>query len=76
MGIIVFVAATLLLSNAWFSMDWGDELSSLLLSIWYPIFIVPYVLALAYYASLESMHIRINVLGENLSTKEFIKIAI
>ncbi len=76
LGIIVFVAATLLLSNAWFSMDWGDELSSLLLSIWYPIFIVPYVLALAYYASLESMHIRINVLGENLPTKEFIKIAI
>ena len=76
MSIIVFVAATLLLSNAWSSMDWGDELSSLFLSIWYPIFIAPYVLVLAYYASLESMYMRINVLEENLTRKEFIKIAI
>lgn len=75
LGIIVFVAATLLLSNTWFSMDWGDELSSLFLSIWYPIFIAPYVLALAYYASLESMSMRINVVGENLPAKEFIYIA-
>lgn len=75
LGIIVFVAATLLLSNTWFSMDWGDELSSLFLSIWYPIFIAPYVLALAYYASLESMSMRINVVGENLPAKEFINIA-
>ena len=57
-------------------MDWGVELSSLFLSIWYPIFIAPYVLALAYYASLESMYMRINVVGENLPTKEFINIAI
>lgn len=75
LGIIVFVAATFLLSNTWFSMDWGDELSSLFLSIWYPIFIVPYVLALAYYASLESMSMRINVVGENLPVKEFVNIA-
>ena len=75
LGIIVFVAATLLLSNTWFSMDWGDELSSLFLSIWYPIFIVPYVLALAYYASLESMSMRINVAGENLPVMEFVNIA-
>lgn len=75
LGIIVFVAATFLLSNTWFSMDWGDELSSLFLSIWYPIFIVPYVLALAYYASLESMSMRINVAGENLPVKEFVNIA-
>lgn len=75
LGIIVFVAATLLLSNTWFSMDWGDELSSLFLSIWYPIFIVRYVLALAYYASLESMSMRINVAGENLPVKEFVNIA-
>lgn len=74
LGIIVFVAATFLLSNTWFSMDWGDELSSLFLSIWYPIFIVPYVLALAYYASLESMSMRINVAGENLPVKEFVNI--
>lgn len=73
--IIVCVATTLLLSNAWFSMDWGVELSSLFLSIWYPVFIMPYVLALAYYASLESMAIRIKVSEENLPTKEFIKIA-
>lgn len=76
MGIIVLVATTLLVSNAWSSMNWGDELNSLFLSIWYPIFIAPYVIALAYYASLESMCMRINVLGENLPTKEFIKIAI
>lgn len=76
LSIIVFVAATLLLSNAWSSMDWGDELSSLFLSIWYPIFIAPYVLVFAYYASLESMYMRINVLEENLTRKEFIKIAI
>lgn len=75
LGIIVFVAATFLLSNTWFSMDWGDELSSLFLSIWYPLFIVPYVLALAYYASLESMSMRINVVGENLPVKEFVNIA-
>lgn len=75
LGIIVFVAATFLLSNSWFSMNWGDELSSLFLSIWYPIFIAPYVLALAYYASLESMSMRINVVGENLPAKEFINIA-
>ena len=75
LGIIVFVAATFLLSNTWFSMDWGDELSSLFLSIWYPIFIVPYVLGLAYYASLESMSMRINVVGENLPVKEFVNIA-
>lgn len=75
LSIIVFVAATFLLSNTWFSMDWGDELSSLFLSIWYPIFIVPYVLALAYYASLESMSMRINVVGENLPVKEFVNIA-
>lgn len=72
--IIVCVATTLLLSNAWFSMDWGVELSSLFLSIWYPVFIMPYVLALAYYASLESMAMRIKVSEENLPTKEFIKI--
>lgn len=76
LSIIVFVAATLLLSNAWFSMDWGDELNSLFLSIWYPILIAPYVLVLAYYASLESMYMRINVLEKNLPKKEFIKIAI
>lgn len=75
LGIIVFVAATFLLSNTWFSMDWSDELSSLFLSIWYPIFIAPYVLALAYYASLESMSMRINVVGENLPAKEFVNIA-
>lgn len=75
LGIIVFVAATFLLSNSWFSMNWGDELSSLFLSIWYPIFIAPYVLALAYYASLESMSMRINVVGENLPAKEFVNIA-
>lgn len=73
--IIVCVATTLLLSNTWFSMDWGVELSSLFLSIWYPVFIMPYVLALAYYASLESMDMRIKVSEENLPTKEFIKIA-
>lgn len=73
--IIVCVATTLLLSNAWFSMDWGVELSSLFLSIWYPVFIMPYVPALAYYASLESMAMRIKVSEENLPTKEFIKIA-
>ena len=73
--IIVCVATTLLLSNAWFSMDWGVELSSLFLSIWYPVFIMPYVLALAYYASLESMAMRIKVSEENLPTKEFIKSA-
>ena len=73
--IIVCIAATFLLSNTWFSMDWGDELSSLFLSIWYPIFIVPYVLGLAYYASLESMSMRINVVGENLPVKEFVNIA-
>ena len=73
--IIVCIATTLLLSNAWFSMDWGVELSSLFLSIWYPIFIAPYVLALAYYASLESMSMRINVVGENLPVKEFVNIA-
>mgnify|MGYP000301297983 FL=1 len=73
--IIVCVATTLLLSNAWFSMDWGVEFSSLFLSIWYPVFIIPYVLALAYYASLESMAMRIKVSEENLPTKEFIKIA-
>lgn len=73
--IIVCVATTLLLSNAWFSMDWGVELSSLFLSIWYPVFFMPYVLALAYYASLESMAMRIKVSEENLPTKEFIKIA-
>lgn len=73
--IIVCVATTLLLSNAWFSMDWGVELSSLFLSIWYPVFIMPYVLALAFYASLESMAMRIKVSEENLPTKEFIKIA-
>lgn len=73
--IIVCIAATFLLSNSWFSMDWGDELSSLFLSIWYPIFIVPYVLGLAYYASLESMSMRINVVGENLPVKEFVNIA-
>lgn len=73
--IIVCVATTLLLSNAWFSMDWGVELSSLFLSIWYPVFIMPYVLALAYYASLESMAMRIKVSEESLPTKEFIKIA-
>lgn len=76
LGIIVFVAATLLLSNAWLSTDWGDELFSLILSIWYPIFIAPYVLALAYYASLESMYMRINVAGEKLPKKEFINITI
>lgn len=76
LGIIVFVAATLLLSNAWSSMDWGDELSLLFLSIWYPIFIAPYVFALAYYASLESMYMRINVVEKNLPAKEFINIAI
>lgn len=76
LSIIVFVAATLLLSNAWFSMDWGDELNSLFLSIWYPILIAPYVLVLAYTASLESMYMRINVLEKNLPKKEFIKIAI
>ena len=75
LGIIIFVAATLLLSNTWFSMDWGVELSSLFLSIWYPVFIMPYVLALAYYASLESMAMRIKVSEEDLPTKEFIKIA-
>lgn len=75
LGIIVFVAATFLLSNSWFSMNWGDELSSLFLSIWYPIFIAPYVLALAYYASLESMSMRINVVGESLPAKEFVNIA-
>lgn len=75
LGIIVFVAATLLLSNAWLSTDWGDELSSFFLSIWYPIFITPYVLALAYYASLESMSMRINVVGENLPVKEFVNIS-
>ena len=75
MCIIVCIAATFLLSNTWFSMDWGDELSSLFLSIWYPIFIVPYVLGLAYYASLESMSMRINVVGENLPVKEFVNIA-
>lgn len=75
LGIVVFVAATFLLSNTWFSMDWGDELSSFFLSIWYPIFITPYVLALAYYASLESMSMRINVVGENLPVKEFVNIA-
>ena len=74
LGIIIFVAATLLLSNTWFSMDWGNELSSLFLSIWYPVFIAPYVIALAYYASLESMAMRIKVAEENLPTKEFIKI--
>lgn len=73
--IIVCVATMMLLSNAWFSMDWGVELSSLFLSIWYPVFIMPYVLALAYYASLESMAMRIKVSEENLPTKEFIKIA-
>ena len=73
--IIVCIAATFLLSNTWFSMDWGDELSSLFLSMWYPIFIVPYVLGLAYYASLESMSMRINVVGENLPVKEFVNIA-
>lgn len=75
LGIMLFVAATFLLSNTWFSMDWGDELSSFFLSIWYPIFITPYVLALAYYASLESMSMRINVVGENLPVKEFVNIA-
>lgn len=75
LGIIVLVAVTLLLSNTWFSMDWGNELSSLFLSIWYPVFIAPYVIALAYYASLESMAMRIKVAEENLPTKEFIKIA-
>lgn len=75
LGVIVLVAATLLLSNTWFSMDWGDELSSLFLSLWYPVFIAPYVLALAYYASLESMSMRINVVGENLPVKEFVNIA-
>ena len=75
LGIMVFVAATFLLSNTRFSMDWGDELSSLFLSIWYPIFIMPYVLVLAYYASLESMSMRINVVGENLPVKEFVNIA-
>lgn len=75
LGIIVLVAVTLLLSNTWFSMDRGNELSSLFLSIWYPVFIAPYVIALAYYASLESMAMRIKVAEENLPTKEFIKIA-
>ena len=75
LGIIIFVAATLLLSNTWFSMDWGNELSSLFFSIWYPVFIAPYVIALAYYASLESMAMRIKVSEEDLPTKEFIKIA-
>lgn len=75
LGIIIFVAATLLLSNTWFSMDWGNELSSLFLSIWYPVFIAPYVIALAYYASLESMAMRIKVAEESLPKKEFIKIA-
>ena len=56
-------------------MDWGNELSSLFLSIWYPVFIAPYVIALAYYASLESMAMRIKVAEENLPTKEFIKVA-
>lgn len=69
LGVIVLVAATLLLSNTWFSMDWGDELSSLFLSLWYPVFIAPYVLALAYYASLESMSMRINVVGGELTCK-------
>lgn len=75
LGIIVLVAVTLLLSNTWFSMDRGNELSSLFLSIWYPVFIAPYVIALAYYASLESMAMRIKVAEKNPPTKEFIKIA-
>ena len=75
LGVIVLVAVTLLLSNTWFSMDWGDEFSSLFLSLWYPVFIAPYVLALAYYASLESMSMRINVATGSLPAKEFINIA-
>lgn len=57
-GIAVFIAMTCRLAGGWDSFDWMVEAKTLLMMIWYPMLLMPYVILLGYYAAFEKMLLR------------------
>lgn len=60
-GFAVFVAVTIKLVNEWSSVDWMIEIESIAMGVYYPILMMPFAIALGYYAAYEILDIRIRM---------------
>lgn len=60
-GLGILVAVTYRLVNTWESIDWSIELQSLLMAVYYPILLLPFVVALGYYAAYDALSSRIRI---------------
>lgn len=60
-GFAVLAAETTKLVNGWSSIDWATELESIAMGVYYPIFMMPFAIALGYYAAYEMLGIRIRM---------------
>ena len=60
-GIVVFIAATIKLTNEWSSIEWINELENIAMGVYYPILMMPFAISLGYYAAFEMLGMRIKM---------------
>lgn len=66
-GIAVLIAVTIKLVNEWGDIDWITELESIAMGVYYPILMMPFAVALGYYAAYEMLGIRIKMNSKKIS---------
>lgn len=66
LGLGILGAETYQIIDTWGSRDWISVGQTLLMSIYYPIMILPFAIMLGYYAAYETLAIRIKMRGDGL----------
>ena len=65
-GLGIIVAASWGIAHTWNAIDWGVEIEALGMALYYPILMVPAIVALGYYAVYETLGIRIKICSKGM----------
>ncbi len=66
-GLVIFVTASIELISEWGGIDWLTELEGIAMSVYYPILMMPFAVALGYYAAYEMLGIRIKMSSRRIN---------
>lgn len=75
-SIAMFVCVTVKLVQDFYVIDWNYEMTDMLMALWYPLLVLPFVILLGYYSAIEQMFHRVRALNRNISKEKLIFLAV
>lgn len=65
-GVAILTVTTFRIYADWPQIDWTEQLESLAMSVWYPVSMLPAVIAIGFYSAFSSLRFRLKVSGHRL----------